>query len=299
MIEIGRAALRTWGGAVLRGDARGASKACMFNPYFHVNQIFIDPDSRTVVAMTPKVMTTFIRAAFRDGYREFHGREHASEGRYRFVVVADRFPMPRPRAYLDVLARPGRYQAFGFVRNPYWRLYSAWRNKLYDPWRKIEAGTLRRYPPSVRATDLPRLRRFAAARGLDGAEDGALAPFGTFAAFVAANSNFRRNKHWRGQARMLQVDHFRNMRILPVEDGVADGMTEIFLRLGFDRSWIGERLRQPENASSVFSGTPYDENLAALTYGAFREDFARFGYDRDSWRKVQGAPSPGREAALV
>lgn len=256
----------------------------MFNPYFHFHQVFIDPRTRTVIAMTPKVMTTFIRAALRDGYRRFHDRPDPSEGRYRFAPMARRFPLPAPGAYVDALIRPGRYQAYGFARNPYWRLHSAWRNKFHDPHFMLLEGRIRGYPPSVRHDDEPRLRRFAAARGLPGATPGVLIPFDTFARYAVAQREFRRNKHWRGQALTLQLSHFPGMRVFTVEKDADSGLEEVLTRLGFDRTWVRRRIGQPRNVSSKLNGSPFDEELAGLVYEGYRDDFIRFGYDRESWR---------------
>lgn len=260
----------------------------MFNSHFHISHIFIDVDTRTVIAMTPKVMTTFIRATLRHGYKTFHGRDSLTDPRLRFFRAYGHLPMPKFGGYLDAMARPEQFDAYGIVRNPYWRLHSAWRNKFHDAWHRIEAGTLLQYPPSVRKRDLPRIRQFANARGLQGAEGNSLIPFNTFVEFVVADRRWRPNNHWREQAPMLQIDHFRNMRILRLEDGVTDGLTEIFLRLGFDPRWIKHRLGRPRNVSTAFAENPYDERLAALVFDHFQEDFTRFGYQRDSWRTPEG-----------
>ena len=256
----------------------------MFNRYFQFDQVFIDPETKTVICMTPKVMTKFIRQTLRDGYRLFHGRRHASAGRYRFAPISKRFPLAPPGGYLDAARNPARYQAFGFVRNPYWRLHSAWRNKLHDPFVAIEAGERAHFPPSIRFAHLPQLRAFAAARRLPGAKPGELVPFGVFVRFAAARPDWLRNRHWRSQGLMLQIGHFPGMRLFPVETALSEGALEMFPRLGFREGWVRRRLRNRRNASSAFAATPYDEETAALVFAAFRADFDAFGYDPESWR---------------
>lgn len=257
----------------------------MFNPYFQFDQVFIDPETKTAICMTPKVMTVFIRGTLRAGYRRFHGRRHASAGRYRLAPLSKRFPLAPPGAYAEAALRPGRYQAYGFVRNPYWRLYSAWRNKFHDPWTRIQAGEARFYPPSMRYLHLPRLRLWAAMRGRPGGAPGSQIPFDTFIRFVAAQPDWLRNRHWRTQGAMLQLRHFNDMRLFRIEDQLRAGALDIFPRLGFRAAWVRRRLMRPKNASSGFSGTPYSAETAALAFAAFRADFDAFGYDPDSWTK--------------
>ncbi|MEL7466722.1 MAG: sulfotransferase family 2 domain-containing protein [Pseudomonadota bacterium] len=258
----------------------------MFNRYFQLNQIFIDPETRTVVAMTPKVMTKFIRSTLNDGYAKHQGRTHPSNGRYRFVALSRKFPLAPPGAYVDALLRPERYAAYGFARNPYARLHSAWRNKFDDFYRAILEGARLDYPQSIRGGELPRLRRFAAAHELPGAKIGSRVPFATFARYAVSQPDRARDRHWRGQAPMLQLDHFREMRLHRVEDGVAAPLTEVFTRLGFAHDWIERRLSRPRNVSSRGAENPYDEALAAIVHDGFEEDFRRLGYDRDSWRSL-------------
>ena len=259
----------------------------MFNRYFQFDQVFVDPESRTVICMTPKVMTMFIRNTLNAGYRRFHDRRPASGTAYRLPALAKRFEQTKPSAFLDAARRPQNYQAYGFVRNPYWRLHSAWRNKLHDPWNDIEAGKRSAYPPSIRYTHLPQIRVWAAAKGLPGGAPDAHIPFDTFVRFVAARPEWARNRHWRNQAPMLQPGHFPDMRRFRIETELKEGALEIFPRLGFRRRWVKRRLQKPTNVSSGVAGSPYTEETAALAFSAFRTDFDAFGYDPDSW-KVRG-----------
>lgn len=261
----------------------------MINRHFDPYNLFVDPDSRTLLVLNAKVLTKFTRDLVAAGMRAHFGVEDLSAGRYRSIDHARRWPFQPVTVYADLALRPGRYRAYGFVRNPYARLRSAWRNKLYDPHRAIARGELSDYPPSMRKGPLARIRRFAGRRGLPGAAEGSLVPFATFVAFVAEGRDGWRNRHWDLQSAVLQTRHFAFADVFRIEDRLDEGFETVFARVGFPQAWVRARLARPVNSSSTARVPVYTEELAERVYRTFAPDFRAFGYDRESWRAIDGA----------
>ena len=117
--------------------------------------------------------------------REFHGLSDPSAGRYRLVKNARRFPMARLRDYLHFRTHHDDYKIFAFVRNPYARVYSGWKDKFYDGHKGSDYGRLSGYPRSMRRGELKKARAYCRKHGLPGAAEGELVPFASFVRYMA------------------------------------------------------------------------------------------------------------------
>ena len=159
---------------------------------------------------------------------------------------------------------------FGLVRNPYSRLVSVFENKI------------RLAEPDY---------RILSERWSDPA------PFGgvrnMFADFLAAALGPldlpRKDAHFRRQSDVLLtrlVPYTRIYRMEAVDQLIADLGAHLAVR-GYARPLALGR----ENRTLLRDWRPYyDAETAHLVAEAFAEDFAAFGYDRESWRLPEPPP---------
>lgn len=258
----------------------------MFNRHFDPFNLLIDPPTKTIFVLNPKVMTTFVRTMFRDGWTEFRGDADLSAGRYRLFPQARNFPLQPLSSYARLCFGQSDYAVYTMVRNPYARTFSAWKNKFYDP-HVQGGGALAAYPRSMKSGELTTFRRFARKHDLEGAADESLVPFPTFLACIAAQSEGRRNHHWDTQCSVIQEQHFDFEKIFRMEDESEACLVTVFTRLGFDPAWVKARLGRPENSSSNPTDLGYTADQAALTRRILARDFETFGYQDDVPKKLR------------
>jgi chondroitin 4-sulfotransferase 13 len=244
-----------------------------FSPF----KTYVNRAHRTVVILNPKVGTKSFRQALIEGMREIQGIDDPSQGRYRLFRNARRFPFAPLADYAHALRFPGQYQFYCFVRNPYARLRSAWQNKF-------AYGHASGYSRSIRRRELPRLRRFAAARSLAGAAGDAAIPFTTFLAYVESQPSGRRDHHWDDQHRVLLMHRIHYQRCFRLEGEFATGMAQIFDRIGLTGTATQRILCTQMNASPREEAPVFTADLAARVHALYRRDFELFGYARDSWQ---------------
>lgn len=258
----------------------------MFIPtrHFSPTKLFISKETRLAVMLNPKVLTTFTASLLCDGYRDFLGQDDPSDNRHRMFNVARRFPVASVSDYLHFIFAPQAFDLYGFVRNPYGRLGSAWKNKLFDGHGRTVDGRDSGYPRSIQQRHLRHIRRFAAQHNLVGAGANTLIPFATFLRYAADQTAAKRDHHWDTQTRVLMVDRLKYARIFRIESELEDGFLEIGSRLGFDNDWVRERLRKPKNPSATRAKI-YDAALAELALPLCRDDLEMFGYAENSWAK--------------
>lgn len=251
-----------------------------FSPF----KLFLHRETATALMLNPKVATTFTRAFLARGFTEHLGHADPSDFRYRPLKVPRRFPTARPGDYLDFFRNPDRYALFGFVRNPYGRLLSAWRNKFLDAHLKTPDHRDAAYPRSMRWHELRPIRRFAAAQGLPGGQPATLIAFDTFLRYAASRPEGRRDHHWDTQASVLMTDRLTYARIFRIEDEGDAGFLTIGARLGFPDAWMREMLARPPANRSKAAAAGYAPDTAALARALMGDDLTRFGYDAESWR---------------
>ena len=253
--------------------------ACrQFSPF----KVFIAREHGVVVVLSPKVGTTTFRHVMRRAYCELLGRKDASDGRYKLFRKARQFPYAPLRDYFQVFGAPEKYDFYGFVRNPYARLKSAWVDKL-------AFGHQEGYPPSIRRvftgrSDLSQVRRFARRNDLAGSAKNSAIPFATFVDFVAAQRTGTRNHHWDEQFCTLFMDRIHYAKLFKMESDFVSGTTEILARIGVTESWARAALAQPCNQSRKFRDEIYTPELAETVQRIYARDFAALDYDVDSWR---------------
>ncbi|SEN83468.1 Sulfotransferase family protein [Gemmobacter aquatilis] len=253
------------------------------NRHFSPFKLFLDRESRTALMLNPKVLTTFTRQWLTDGYRDHRGLADPSNGRLRFLSVPRRFPMAPLRDYWAFIRDPAAFETFAFVRNPYGRLASAWKNKFLDGHHRSPDGADAAYARSMRKHELPPLRAFARAQGLPGGAPNTLIPFETFLRYAASQPEGQRDHHWDSQSTVLMCDRLRYARIFRIEEEKEEGFLTLGRRLGFPEDWVLARMDRRPNSSKRAAET-YTPALADLARGLIGQDLTRFGYDPESWR---------------
>ncbi|HFD80748.1 MAG TPA: hypothetical protein ENK05_10220 [Gammaproteobacteria bacterium] len=199
---------------------------------------------------------------------------------YMFIHDRQRFPLPSlanlPPEHAGAILQANDWFRFTFVRNPYSRLVSAWKNKLYF----VEPGLENTYNE---------IRKIFAAE-LEGRYIG----FDLFARYVAEYQDLGRcNPHYRLQKRLIFADAIPYDYIGRVEN-FGEGIMEFHRRTGTAaEADPGGNSRNRSDPADWRSH--YTEQLAELVYQAYAEDFEYFGYDKDSWRG--GEPLPPKTAS--
>lgn len=171
---------------------------------------------------------------------------------------------------LTMLTSP-EWLRFCFVRNPYARLYSAYKSKIgntweheYD-WLQVAIRDAFNYP--IR----------------DGARAG-MVTFDDFVRFVAESNDPRvvTDGHLAAQTQILQLDCIPYDTVGRFETFPTD-FKAILARLGAGQDVLGQ-------AEDVMNPTPYSplaaayrRELADKVYALYEADFDTWGYTQDSW----------------
>ena len=156
--------------------------------------------------LNPKVGSTTFRRLLVEGLQASSAAPTLS--RLWPIRLSRRYLTAPPSDYLHVLRRPEHYTFHCFVRNPYARLLSAWKNKF----TLDSAGN-----PVARSmqSEIHVVRRFAKRRGLAGSTPGSEVSFATFVAYVDAQREGRRNQHWDTQCSVLASDIIEYDQVYP------------------------------------------------------------------------------------
>lgn len=246
-------------------------------PHFSPFKLFVDREHRTVLMLNPKVGTKTLRDGLARGMCKFRGWSDASQGRYRLLSSARKFPCASVRDYWHAVSHTDEYAIYAFVRNPYARLRSAWLDKL-------AFGHAAGYPRSVKQRVIGPLRRFARRRGLAGGAPASAVPFSTFLSFIEAKPAGRRDHHWDEQYAVLLMDDLCYTRVFHLETQFREGLMEIFARIGFASDWVDEIVKLRRNEGTKPTEPVFDADLACRAHAIYARDFAEFGYAEDSWR---------------
>jgi hypothetical protein len=230
-----------------------------------------------VVMLNPKVATTTFRQVVLDALQATEAKPQL--GRIWPLEHRRRHLFSPPSDYVDLFLNPQRYRFYCFIRNPYARLLSAWRDKCrLDSNGRPAARSMSR--------EVPAIRKFARARSLSGADAGSEIPFETLIAHIESQKEGSRNHHWDSQRSVLATDLIRYDGVYRIESDFALGMSQILSRFGVTDEWLSDRLAVPLNSSDRPVGQIYTRDLADRVYRLYRGDFEQFGYGCDSWRQL-------------
>ena len=185
----------------------------------------------------------------------------------REMFIHDRKNVPLPslvdldeKTQREVLESPD-FLRMTFVRNPYTRLISAWKNKvmLCEPgYEKVYAEIKGDLPPFHKKS---------------------LITFDEFVEYIATRCDLRTgNLHWR-----RQCDHIfysaLNFSFVGKIERMAEGLLRFEQHLGLPRAFVADA----RNVSRGSEGEGYNTSLADKVYSLYREDFEKFDYARDGW----------------
>ncbi len=162
---------------------------------------------------------------------------------------------------------------FGFVRNPYHRILSAWKSKVVD---RRDA-----YYEDFRAG-------LRSAYGYSQVERAAqpAPPFRQFVEYVFTSTDLEiiHDGHWDLQTNVLLYD------LIPYDTvGRFESFPEDFVRLLRQLDAPPRTIRIAGEVTNASGSGParaevYDAQLADVVYQRYERDFETFGYDRHSWR---------------
>lgn len=229
---------------------------------------------RVVYLEIPKAACTAIKLVLRDLYgaaplRLFPGYSRQTQRRM-FVHARENAALP-PLTALDDAAQRELLESpdvlrFTVVRNPYTRLVSAWRDKVYlcEPSVEDVYVAVRNSEP-----DLGPKHPVA---------------FEEFVAYLEHTIGERSDTHWRRQVDLTYAEALSYTHIGRTEE--LDATTDLVHRhLG------REPVRWPRaNEGALRPAARYTEELARRVHAIYERDFAVFGYDPASWPREETAP---------
>lgn len=160
---------------------------------------------------------------------------------------------------------------FAFVRNPYERLFSAWKSKIANRWDT-------QYQPLRE-----RLHERYGYTSREGAAD-PLVAFRDFADFVVTGADdiYRGDGHWSAQVDVIWFDTI-SFDVIGRFETFAEDFSGILRQLDAPDSVleIAQQITNP--TPQVPLAAAYDGHLATRVFEHYRRDFSEFGYPEESW----------------
>lgn len=164
---------------------------------------------------------------------------------------------PRPLSYLV----DNGYRFISFVRNPYSRLISGYRDKIRKPHYRQELLRLMGANPN----DLERPISFA-----------------EFAHLVTGQNDYDMNPHWRPQTSQILYDLI-DYSFLGRFENYNEEFVRLFKHLGISETEIPalRNLNWTQGTQAENLGEWYTPEIQALVFQRYRQDFENFGYGYD------------------
>lgn len=239
------------------------------------HKVYLRRDVGMALFYNPKVGTKTFRSILHEGLQHIGAKPRVPfyypinrQRRYVFAPIGE---------FLHFVRHVDRYDCYAFVRNPYARFLSAWKEKFS---RSHTLDTLGRNVGEL----LPQLRRFASKHNLPGGENKSAVPLETFLIWVESQQEGRRDHHWDTQRAVLHLEKIKYHRLFRMETEYADGMMEVLTRAGIPEDLIAQRSHRKKNSTPPLYEPVYNEELANRVYKVYECDFNLLGYDKDSWR---------------
>ncbi|MCX6050057.1 MAG: sulfotransferase family protein [Chloroflexi bacterium] len=157
---------------------------------------------------------------------------------------------------------------FTFVRNPYARLFSAYKSQVMDlssPYIGFREAIRQQagYPTPV-GTPLGKVG------------------FADFVKYIATQPDEQRDGHWKSQTGSLHLDAIRYDFIGRVETFEQDFRT-VLQRFNAPAALLVTLAERVNTTAQLPLAAAYHKELADLVYSIYQDDFETFGYGRDSW----------------
>ena len=217
---------------------------------------------RYVCVPVPKVACTTTKTVL----RELEGLP-ASD---RIHDEGDRLADFTVQQNVEMLTSPA-WLRFTFVRNPYARLYSAYKSKIGNTWEH-EYDWLQR---QIReAFDYP----------VRDGERAGMITFDDFVRFVVDSSDPRvsTDGHLAAQSAVIQSDCI-DYDLIGRFETFQDDFTQILRRLAAPAQVIGQVTKIINATAYSPLAAAYRRELADKVHRLYQDDFEAWGYQRDSW----------------
>lgn len=223
---------------------------------------------RYVAVTTPKVACTAVKAVLHN-FEGLAPVEDPHETGWELVLSA------YPNAEIAEFLSSPDWLRFCFVRNPYDRLFSAWKSKIgnyidheYAPFRE-EMRAHYGYPSTTDPVPLLAFRDFAD--------------------YIVSDIEgpYRLDPHWDRQVNILIPD-FIQYDVVGRFESFATDFGQILTKVGAPDGIVQQASEVVNATSHVALTAAYDNELADRVYDHYRVDFETYGYDRESWRYHDG-----------
>jgi dermatan 4-sulfotransferase 1 len=157
---------------------------------------------------------------------------------------------------------------FAFVRNPYSRLFSAYKSQVMDL-----SSPYIGFREAIRQQAGYPTPRGAALGGVG---------FADFVKYIAGQPDEQRDGHWKSQCGTLHLDVIRYDVIGRIET-LRQDFTPVLQRFAAPAALIASLEERVNTTNKLPLVAAYDKELADLVYTIYRDDFETFAYARDSW----------------
>lgn len=228
----------------------------------------VSVDHRYVCMTVPKVASTTVKRAL----RELEGLPTAADDgelhqQGTFLALST-----FSSADLAEMLTSSHWLRFGFVRNPYDRLFSAWKSKIagtqdeYYGWHRDLIRSTYSYPAGKGTAPPP------------------MVTFRDFVRFVVDTDDpqVRLDGHWNLQTSVLLHDLIAFDVLVRFERFVEE-FTAVLRQLGAGDEVVALAARVSNPSPQLPLAAAYDRELADVVYRLYEPDFEAFGYARDSW----------------
>ncbi len=172
-----------------------------------------------------------------------------------------------------ILRHPS-YFRFGFVRNPYDRLLSAYKDKILAPQKSPDK---RNYVPVACKIKAKMTGRKSNEIDLDDTP----VSFGEFVEFVSKQRSFDMDRHWFHQ-HLTMWQPYCQFHFVGRFENFSNDLAKVLETIGAPAQLV-KSAGSKDNASFKAKQKFYDARLAEMTYLTFSKDFETYGYDKNSW----------------
>lgn len=177
---------------------------------------------------------------------------------------------------LSKVACDAEYFRFGFVRNPYDRLLSAYKDKIHSPHKypdkKNYIPIAQKIKASVTGGDYRKINL-----------DEMPVSFEEFVAFVSRQKSYDMDRHWFHQ-HLTMWHPFMKLCFVGKFESFSDDLYRVLKHIGAPDCMLND-VGSRENSSFISGEKYYNSELAQIVYKKFKRDFDIYNYDPQSWRQ--------------
>jgi len=247
-------------------------KSFIENKRFYSWATWASPRHKYLYVSIPKVACTRVKQILQEfeGYpmpenlAELHNR--LDQGK-QWVPRLRELSVDECRAAFD----SKEWFRFSFVRNPYSRLFSAYKNKI------MVQGD-----PDPVFLDVRDEIRKTYGYPLCAGKPARVVAFRDFVHYVCEAPENRMDGHWAPQTQMLRLDLIKYDFIGRFENFQSD-FSQVLDRLSASTELKDRAQTRVNQTAQIHPAVAFDRETASWVYEVYRDDFVNFGYDRDTW----------------